>query len=130
MTHSIIWKCKVILQITSHFQKLGCFFFLIIFINTIVVSTIITLFGQVGKYVFLSHFRNANRPKEAECLITGNSFHDFRPWYRIVSQFNLSSNTRGYNQGSGEQYMGGVASAQTLDGFQGKAAFNQLHFLT
>ena len=70
-----------------------------IFINTIFVSVIITLIWQVGKYVFLSHFRNANRPKEVECLIPGNSFHDSRPWDRIISQFNLSSSTRGYDQG-------------------------------
>lgn len=97
-------------------------YYMIIFINTIIVSTIITLIWQVGKYVFLSHFRNANRPKEAECLITGNSFHDFRPWYRIVSQFNLSSSTRGYNQGRDRDRL----LAKTCRWRQGSMGFGML----
>lgn len=47
---------------------------MIIIKTIIVISAIITLVREVGKYVSLTHFWDADRPIEAECLITGNSF--------------------------------------------------------
>ena len=92
-----LWNYLEIIKIVcSSLNFKNC---VIIFINTIVISAIITLIWQVGKYVFLFHFRDANRPMEAECLINGNSFHDFRPWYRIISPFNLSSSSGKSAQG-------------------------------
>lgn len=65
----------------------------------IVVNAVITLIWEVGKYIFLSHFRGENRLVEAQGLIAGNSCQDFRNTWWIVSPFNLS-----YGAGSVESH--------------------------